>query len=86
MRKWFKEAMSENGVGSAKRLIGVMMTVVAMLCLCYLTINFGAVEVVESLLNTTIITGAALLGLYSITSIFKNNQIAINKEEKNKEE
>lgn len=76
-KNWIYEAFSERGVGSAKRLIGAFITIVSMGCVVYLTITAGPVMIVENLLQTSIITGAALLGLHSITSIWKNGSMSV---------
>lgn len=76
-KNWFYDAMSEKGVGSAKRLAGLIITIVSMACITYLTIAAGPVVVVQDLLQTSLITGAALLGLYSITSIWKNGSMSV---------
>lgn len=46
-------------------------------CIVYLTITAGPVMIVENLLQTSLVTGAALLGLYSITSIWKNGSMSV---------
>ena len=74
---WWYEAFSEKGVGSAKRLAGLFISFVSMCCIVYLTITAGPVMIVENLLQTSLITGAALLGLYSITSIWKNGSMSV---------
>lgn len=77
-RDWWYEAISEKGVGSSKRLAGLFITFVSMCCIVYLTITEGATVIVQDLLQTSLITGTALLGLYSITSVLKshNNKIS----------
>ena len=79
---WFREAFSEKGIGSAKRLIGAFICVVSMGCIVYLTIKNGAVPIVEDLLQTSMIVGASLLGLYSITSIWKGGKFSTSSSEK----
>ena len=74
---WLYEAFSEKGVGSAKRLAGMFLVVVSMGCIVYLTIIHGATPLVQDLLQTSLITGAALLGLHSITSIWKNGSMSV---------
>jgi len=76
-KEWWYEAMSEKGVGSAKRLAGIFITFVSMGCITYLTITAGPIMIVENLLQTSLITGAALLGLHSITSIWKNGSMSV---------
>jgi len=76
-KEWWYEAFSEKGVGSAKRLAGLFITFVSMACITYLTVIAGPVVIVQDLLQTSLITGAALLGLYSITSIWKNGSMSV---------
>lgn len=79
-RNWLYDVFSENGVGSAKRLIGAFISVVSMACIVYLTITAGPVVIVQDLLQTSLITGASLLGLYSITSIWKSGSMSVGKD------
>lgn len=73
-KTYLSEAFSEKGVGSSKRLIGALIIVVALACTVYLTIKEGGTSVVEGLLQTAFILGTSLLGLYSVTSIWKDGQ------------
>lgn len=65
------EVFSEKGIGSSKRVAGMIAEVIALLCVVYLTISEGGSNCVQSLLETTIITGACLLGVASVTGIWK---------------
>lgn len=76
-REWWREVFSEKGVGSVKRVAGSFITVISMGCIVYLTVTAGPIMIVENLLQTSLITGAALLGLYSITSIWKNGSMSV---------
>jgi len=76
-KNWLYEAMSEKGIGSAKRLAGIFITFISMGCIIYLTITAGPTIIVENLLQTSLITGAALLGLSSITSIWKHGSMSV---------
>ncbi len=76
-RDWWREVFSEKGIGSAKRVAGAFITVISMGCITYLTITAGPIMIVENLLQTSLITGAALLGLHSITSIWKNGSMSV---------
>ena len=76
-KEWWREVFSEKGTGSVKRVAGMIIVVVSMACIVYLTITAGPVMIVENLLQTSLITGAALLGLYSITSIWKNGSMSV---------
>lgn len=75
--EWWREVFSEKGIGSAKRVAGAFITVISMGCITYLTITAGPIMIVENLLQTSLITGAALLGLHSITSIWKNGSMSV---------
>ena len=77
--EWWREVFSEKGVGSVKRVVGAFITGVSMGCIVYPTITAGPVMIVENLLQTSLITGAALLGLYSITSIWKNGSMSVGR-------
>lgn len=82
-RQWWREVFSEKGIGSVKRVAGMFITVVSMGCIVYLTITAGPIMIVENLLQTSLITGAALLGLHSITSIWKNGSMSVGDDGKN---
>jgi hypothetical protein len=69
--------LSENGVGSSKRLVGSIAMLIALGCIVYLTITEGCTNCVEGLLQVLIITSCSLLGLSSITSIWKTGGIPI---------
>lgn len=74
MRKFLREVFSENGVGSSKRILGTLMLIVCLVCVVYLVFKEGGTSVVENILITTTAVGAGLLGLSSVTSIFKNKE------------
>lgn len=74
MRKFLREVFSENGVGSSKRILGTLMLIVCLVCVVYLVFSEGGTSVVENILITTTAVGAGLLGLSSVTSIFKNKE------------
>ena len=63
--------LSGRGEISAKRVLGMMMIITSQLCIIYLTIRYGNTATVQSLIETTMITGACLLGVTSVTSIWK---------------
>ena len=68
----FREMISgENGVISSKRVMGVIVLVVCMICTCWLVWSEGGTAVVENLLQTLMIMAAALLGISSITGIWR---------------
>ena len=71
----FREMISgENGVISSKRVMGVIVLVVCMICTCWLVWNEGGTAVVENLLQTLMVMAAALLGISSITGIWKKGE------------
>ena len=71
MRKFLREVFSENGVGSSKRILGTLMLIVCLVCVVYLVFKEGGTKEVENILITTVAIGAGLLGLSSVTSIWK---------------
>lgn len=79
----FREMVSgENGIISSKRVMGVITLVVCMICTCWLVWSEGGTTVVENLLQTLMIMAAALLGISSITGIWKKGKpIEIKSEE-----
>lgn len=84
-RQFWREMLSENGNGSSKRLVGSVAMLVALGCIIYLTITEGCTSCVEGLLQVLIITSCSLLGLSSVTSIFKSGKISVSQEKKNEE-
>ena len=71
----FREMISgENGVISSKRVMGVIVLVVCMICTCWLVWAEGGTQVVENLLQTLMVMAAALLGISSITGIWKKGE------------
>ena len=73
----FREMISgSNGIISSKRVMGVVVLTVCMLCTCWLVWSEGGTAVVENLLQTLMIMAAALLGISSITSIWKKGASA----------
>ena len=73
---YWREVFSEQGVGSSKRLVGTFVMVICCACAIYLVITEGGTEVVQDILQTLIIVAASLLGLYSITGIWKNGRVS----------
>lgn len=72
--KDIKEIISgENGRLSSKRVMGIIIISICLMCTCWLVWNEGGTQVVENLLQTLMIMAAALLGISSVTSIFKKN-------------
>ena len=75
----FREMVSgSNGILSSKRVMGVIILTVCMLCTVWLVYDEGGTQVVENLLQTLMIMAAALLGISSVTGIWKNGKITPN--------
>ena len=85
-RQFWREMFSENGIGSSKRLVGSISMLVALGCIIYLTISEGCTNCVEGVLQVLIITACSLLGLSSVTSIWKGGRTSINQEKKKEED
>lgn len=86
-REFWREMLSENGNGSSKRLFGGISILTALGCIVYLTVTEGCTDCVEGLLQVLIITSCSLLGLSSITSVFKGGgSISILPKNKKKKE
>lgn len=77
-------AFSENGIGSAKRLVGSFMIFCIMFCTIWSCIKFGMIETVKDVIETEIITAGALLGITSVTNIWQKKMPT--PEERDKEE
>lgn len=79
--EFFRQMFEEpSGRGSGKRLVGFLAMMVALFCIVWLVIHEGCTECVEGLLQVLIISACSLLGLTSITSIFKNGKVTTNKD------
>lgn len=70
---------------SSKRVMGAITLVVALVCMVYLTYIDRGTTVVENLLQTSMIMAASLLGISSITGIWKGNSVKIDDETKKPE-
>lgn len=71
----FRELISgENGIISSKRVMGVLVLLVCLGCTIWLVISEGGTQVVENLLQTLMVMAAALLGISSITGIWKKGE------------
>lgn len=72
--RFWTRVFSENDVPSCKRIVG---TICILACLCftgYLIFKDGATVIVQNLIQTEFISGTALIGLHSVTSIWKGNK------------
>lgn len=85
-REFWREMLSENGNGSSKRLFGGIAILVSLGCIIYLTVTEGCTDCVEGLLQVLIITSCSLLGLSSVTGIWKNGKVSTSQEKKKEEE
>lgn len=84
--KFIYNMLSSKGEVSSKRVSGILSLIVSLGCIVYLTIDEGGTTVVESLIQTTLIMAACLLGVSSVTSIWKGSRnINVNTEESKKE-
>lgn len=83
---FFKAMLSENGEPSSKRFVGFISYLVALGCIIGLTIKDGATTVVEDLIQTLLITASGLLGIASVTSIWKNGSSSVGEKPKDKED
>lgn len=84
---FFREMLSEyDPTGkshiSSKRFVGFILMLVSMGCMIYLTIKEGGTVIVENLIQTALIMGASLLGISSITSIWKNGSVSVGEQPK----
>ena len=71
IKNFIKDMLSGKGEISSKRMSGMTMILTALACIIYLTISEGGTTTVQSLVETTIITGACLLGVSTVTGIWK---------------
>lgn len=73
-KTFLREVFSENGIGSSKRIVGSVALLIALGCIVFLTITEKCSSCVENLLQTIIISSCSLLGVSSITTIWKNKK------------
>ena len=87
LAKFIYNMFSGTGEVSSKRVSGLLSLLVSLGCIVYLTIDEGGTSVVESLLQTALIMASCLLGVSSVTSIWKHNKTTTtNIDENNKKE
>ena len=72
MTDFINDMLSGRGKISAKRFLGLIMIVVSQICIMYLTVRFGSSSTVQNLIETNMIVGACLLGVTSVTGIWKH--------------
>ena len=82
----FLGAFSENGIGSAKRIVGAFMIVCVMFCTIWSCVKFGMIEPVKSVIETEIITAGALLGITSVTNIWRKKSPTPDENDKEESE
>lgn len=76
---FFRQLVSgANGIISSKRVMGILVLLVCLACIIYLVIAEGGTGVVENLLQTGMVMAASLLGISSVTSIWKGNQVSMS--------
>ena len=71
---FWREAFSENHIPSSKRIVGALALVAALGCTIYVTISGENPSVVENLIQTIVIAACSLLGLSSVTDIWKTDK------------
>lgn len=71
IKNFIKDMLSGKGEISSKRVSGMSMILTSIACIIYLTISEGGTTTVQSLIETSIITGACLLGVSTVTGIWK---------------
>lgn len=78
MREFIKQMLSGgNSIASSKRVMGVLILLVCLGCMVYLVVSEGGTLVVENLLQTGMVMAASLLGISSVTSIWKGNKVSM---------
>ena len=82
-KEFFLEMFSEKGYISSKRVVGTLMVIVALGCTIYLTIKDGGTTITEGLIQTAYIVGTSLLGISTVTGIWKGGKIAASNTEEN---
>lgn len=66
--------LSGTGAVSSKRVSGIITLLISLGCVIYLTVDEGGTSVVENLIQTAMIIAASLLGISSVTSIWKGGK------------
>lgn len=74
MKDFFQSLLSPTGEISSKRFVGMVSMMVALICILFLTWTEGGSNTVEELLQTTLVISASLLGISSVTGIWKNKK------------
>lgn len=87
-RQFMQLAFSEKGSPSSKRVVGGLL-VIGVIISTIISVCLGHTIFLESILNTSLIVGAALLGLSSVTSIWKQDgsgAVSVGNEAKQEDE
>ena len=79
MSSVIREVLSgENQVLSSKRILGALIFLVCLGCIVYLVVEEGGTQVVENLLQTAMFMAAGLLGISTVTGIWRDNKKSRN--------
>ena len=69
--EFLRQAFCEKGFPSSKRVLAGLIVVVVCFCTIFICCNNPMNEIIRSLLEVEIITACSLLGVSSVTSIWK---------------
>lgn len=87
--KTFKDIMlgafSENGIGSAKRIMAAIIITGVMFCTVWSCVKYGMTDNIKSVVETEILTAGGLLGITSVTNIWRKKR-DLTEEENEKED
>ena len=82
----FLGAFSENGIGSAKRIIATLIITGVMFCTVWSCVKYGMTDNIKSVIETEILTAGGLLGITSVTNIWKKNNLPTEEDMDEKKE
>ena len=68
---FIREVFSENGYGASKRVFGALGIIGALFVMVWLAVKEGGTDSVKDIVETIIISSISLLGISSVTGIFK---------------
>lgn len=75
--KFLKEAFSEQGRPSSRRILGGLLIVTCCFCIIFSLIKYGMNDNVSNTINVALISGVSLMGVTSVANILTkkgNNQ------------
>lgn len=72
---FWKTILTNLQDGLEKGTVGTLTMFGCLACIAYLTCHEGGTSVVESLLSTAMIVAATLMGVNSVTDIFKQPKV-----------